>query len=182
MYVPMSSAGTVSEELELPPQPHKARAHRPRIEADVNLTLRLRPSLAADSSLSEACAQRGTPTPLVRKRETQQPRSRGQDERLGAPLATTRAGELPADRGAGAGCARGPHQRQAVASRSSDGVECAIPHYYVPQKETQHGAWVLRLWWMSALVVFEAVEASHVALRLSHRPERSREFVRTLLS
>jgi len=33
---------------------------------------------------------------------------------------------------------------------------------------------------MSALVVFEAVEASHVALRLSHRPERSREFVRTL--
>jgi hypothetical protein len=35
---------------------------------------------------------------------------------------------------------------------------------------------------MSALVVFEAVEASHVALRLSHRPERSREFVRTLLS
>jgi hypothetical protein len=32
---------------------------------------------------------------------------------------------------------------------------------------------------MSALVVFEAVEASHVALRLSHRPERSREFVRT---
>jgi hypothetical protein len=33
---------------------------------------------------------------------------------------------------------------------------------------------------MSALVVFEAVEASHVALRLSHRPERSRGFVRTL--
>jgi hypothetical protein len=33
---------------------------------------------------------------------------------------------------------------------------------------------------MSALVVFEAVEASQVALRLSHRPERSREFVRTL--
>jgi hypothetical protein len=33
---------------------------------------------------------------------------------------------------------------------------------------------------MSALVVFEAVEASHVALRLSHRPKRSREFVRTL--
>jgi hypothetical protein len=33
---------------------------------------------------------------------------------------------------------------------------------------------------MSALVVFEAVEASHIALRLSHRPERSREFVRTL--
>jgi hypothetical protein len=33
---------------------------------------------------------------------------------------------------------------------------------------------------MSALVVSEAVEASHVALRLSHRPERSREFVRTL--
>jgi hypothetical protein len=32
---------------------------------------------------------------------------------------------------------------------------------------------------MSALVVFEAVEASHVPLRLSHRPERSREFVRT---
>src|SRR5512132_686491 len=31
---------------------------------------------------------------------------------------------------------------------------------------------------MSALVVFEAVEASHVPLRLSHRPERSREFVR----
>jgi hypothetical protein len=30
------------------------------------------------------------------------------------------------------------------------------------------------------LVVFEAVEALHVALRLSHRPERSREFVRTL--
>ena len=73
MYVPMSSAGTVSEELELPPQPHKARAHRPRIEADVDLTLRLRPSLAADTSLSEACAQRGTPTPLVRKRETKQP-------------------------------------------------------------------------------------------------------------
>ena len=50
MYVPMSSSGTVSEELEPPPQPHKARAHRPRIEANVNLTLRLRPSLAADSS------------------------------------------------------------------------------------------------------------------------------------
>jgi hypothetical protein len=33
---------------------------------------------------------------------------------------------------------------------------------------------------MGALVVFEAVEASQVALRLSHRPERSREFVRTL--
>jgi hypothetical protein len=33
---------------------------------------------------------------------------------------------------------------------------------------------------MSALVVFEAVEASHVSLRLSHRPERSREFVLTL--
>ena len=32
---------------------------------------------------------------------------------------------------------------------------------------------------MSALVVFEAVEASHVPLRLSHRPERSRELVRT---
>jgi hypothetical protein len=35
---------------------------------------------------------------------------------------------------------------------------------------------------MSALVVFEAVEASQVALRLSHRPERSREFIRTFLS
>jgi hypothetical protein len=35
---------------------------------------------------------------------------------------------------------------------------------------------------MSALVVFEAVEASQVALRLSHRPERSREFIRALLS
>jgi hypothetical protein len=35
---------------------------------------------------------------------------------------------------------------------------------------------------MSALVVSEAVEASHLALRLSHRPERSREFIRTLLS
>jgi hypothetical protein len=32
---------------------------------------------------------------------------------------------------------------------------------------------------MGALVVFEAVEASHVPLRLLHRPERSREFVRT---
>jgi hypothetical protein len=30
------------------------------------------------------------------------------------------------------------------------------------------------------LVVFEAGEASHVALRLSHRPRRIREFVRTL--
>jgi hypothetical protein len=32
------------------------------------------------------------------------------------------------------------------------------------------------------LGVFEVVEASHIALRLFHRPERSREFVRTLLS
>ena len=47
---------------------------------------------------------------------------------------------------------------------------------------TQHGACLSPLWWMSALVVFEGVEALHVPLRLSHRPERSREFIRTLLS
>ena len=29
-------------------------------------------------------------------------------------------------------------------------------------KETQHSGSISRLWWMSALVVFEAVEASHV--------------------
>jgi hypothetical protein len=29
-------------------------------------------------------------------------------------------------------------------------------------QETQHGASVLRLWWISALVVFEAVEASQL--------------------
>src|SRR5687767_7815100 len=48
------------------------------------------------------------------------------------------------------------------------------------RRETQHSGCVSQLLWMSALVVFEAVEASHVALRLSHRPERSRGFVRTL--
>lgn len=49
-------------------------------------------------------------------------------------------------------------------------------------RETQHSASISRLWWWSAWVVFEAVEASHPPLRLWHRPERSREFVRTLLS
>ena len=29
-------------------------------------------------------------------------------------------------------------------------------------EETQHGACTSQLWWMSALVVFEAVEASHL--------------------
>jgi hypothetical protein len=43
---------------------------------------------------------------------------------------------------------------------------------------TQHRASVSQLWWTSALVVFEAVEASHVPPRLSDRPERSREFIR----
>ena len=41
------------------------------------------------------------------------------------------------------------------------------------RRATQHGAQLSQLWWMSALVVFEAVEASHVPLRLSHRPERA---------
>ena len=52
----------------------------------------------------------------------------------------------------------------------------------VQRDQAADGAGRSQLWLMSALVVFEAVEASHVPLRLSHRPERSREFVRTLLS
>ena len=35
---------------------------------------------------------------------------------------------------------------------------------------------------MSALVVFDAVEALRFLFDCLHRPERSREFVRTLLS
>ena len=100
----------------------------------------------------------------------------------GAYQRTSLAGPLPASEAACGGGATQPKRCLSRTGRTKAAGRANATSAVVESCATQHGACLSPLWWMSALVVFEGVEALHVPLRLSHRPERSREFIRTLLS